>query len=82
MRNTLKKEGDTKMNDMHGAFSKQVKGIFLIAIGSILLLHQLGILPQRLDFYVVIMVSIYLIVLGILKLDGGRKLKQFMQKEK
>ena len=67
--------------DFQGPLSQQVKGIALIVIGSILVLNQLGILTQSLDFYVVLFIALYLIVLGIIKVDTGKKLQKFIQKD-
>lgn len=64
-----------------GVFSTQVKGIAFIVVGVILLLQTLGILTKGLDFYVVIFIALYLIVLGFMKLDGARRFQKFMKKD-
>ena len=62
--------------------SEQLKGIGLVFAGSILLLHQIGLLPQRLDFYIVVCAALYLIFLGLVKLDAVKKLQILLQKNK
>lgn len=67
---------------MIGPLSERVKGAAFITIGTILILHQLGILRKGLDFYVVITIALYLVVIGFLKLDGTKKWQQFVSKDK
>jgi len=62
--------------------SEQLKGIGLIIGGSVLLLHQIGLLPQRLDFYIIIFAALYLIFLGMVKLDAVKKLQIILSKKK
>ena len=64
-----------------GVFSTQIKGIALIVVGVILLLQKFGIFTKGLDFYVVIFIALYLIVLGFMKLDGARRFQKFMKKD-
>lgn len=70
-----------KMNFVPSPMSKQIKGVLLITIGTILLLHKLGILRQGIDFYIVIVIALYLITTGFLKLDGSKKIHQYFKKE-
>jgi len=68
--------------DAEKIFNKQAKGVALIIIGSILLLHQLGLLPQNLSFYIIILVALYLIFLGLTKINGIKKIQDMMKKDK
>ena len=65
----------------NGSFSNQIKGVALITIGVILLLQKLGIFKRGLDFYVVVFIALYLILIGFMKLDGARKIKKFMKQK-
>ena len=62
------------------SLSEKAKGIAFITFGIILLLHQLGILRKGLGYYIVLVIALYIIALGIFKLNGTKKLQQFMKK--
>jgi len=59
--------------------SDAVKGVFFIFAGVILLFHTLGVLQKGLN-YILIIISIYLIALGFVKIGGVEKFKQITQK--
>jgi len=62
-------------------FNNKAKGIGLIAVGAILFLYQFGLLPQNLCFYVMIALSLYLIFLGLIKVDGIQRIQNFFKKD-
>lgn len=63
-----------------GIFSKQIKGVAFITVGVILLLQKLGILKKGLDFYVVVFIALYLIVIGFINLDGAQRFQKLMRR--
>ncbi len=66
----------------NGAFSNKVWGATLITIGAILLLQKFGILKRGLDFYLVIFIALYLIIVGFIKLNGADKIQKFIKRDK
>jgi len=66
--------------DAEKLLNKKAKGIGLIVVGAILFLYQFGLLPQNLCFYIMIGLSLYLIFLGLVKVDGIQKIQEFFKK--
>jgi len=66
---------------MNGKLNDKFWGIALIVIGTLLILQQFGILKQRLDFYVVLFLGLFLIAKGLVKLNGKDYMKKFMKKD-
>ena len=64
---------------MFESLSEKAKGIAFITFGIILLLHQLGILRKGLGYYIVIVIALYIIALGIFKLNGVKKLQELIR---
>ena len=63
---------------LYGVLSEQVKGIGLIIVGIVLLLYLSGILLQ-LDFFILVFFGLYLIALGIFKLDRSKRIQRFLE---
>jgi hypothetical protein len=59
--------------------SEQNKGIILVALGAILLLHTLGIFTTGLR-WVLIFGSVFMIGLGLMKLDVQNKIMGYFKK--
>lgn len=59
--------------------SEQNKGIILVGVGAILLLHTLGLVQKGLN-YIIILSAIYMIGLGLIKLDVQKKLMAYFNK--
>ena len=58
--------------------SEPVKGILLMVFGFVLMLHTLGILRPLL-WYALIFVSLYLIVVGFIKVGGVDRAKELIK---
>ena len=66
---------------MQGDITQKFWGVVLITIGGVLILHQFGILKQRMDFYIIIFLALYLITRGLMKINGTDYIKKFTQKQ-
>lgn len=62
------------------SLTEQNKGIILLAIGIILLLHTLGVFTKGLN-YVIIACAIYMVGLGLVKLDAKKKIMAYFNKK-
>ena len=60
--------------------SEQNKGIILVSIGTVLLLHTLGLIQKGLS-YIIILSALYMIGLGLIKLDVQNKIMAYFTKK-
>lgn len=56
------------------------KGILLIVAGAILLLHSVGILTSLFK-WLILGFALYLIFMGVIKLEAHRKIMDFINKK-
>lgn len=58
----------------------QTKGLILVVVGSVLLLHTLGVIQKGLNV-LIILSSLYMIGLGLVKLDAINKFADILRKK-
>ena len=59
---------------------ERIKGIIFVAAGCLLLLYQFNILRKPLNFYIIVFLAFYMIVIGFFKLDGMKKIQKLINK--
>ena len=63
---------------MYGVLTDQIRGAGMIVVGVALLLYLSGILV-KLDFFILVLFALYLIAVGLLRLDRSKRIQRFLE---